>query len=482
MHTTLIEQDKVHRDQQLQAEQKALQLIQRCTAAEKLFSECQTQIEKLTQVNAAVEKQAQERAQQVEQLSKVRDEQVKLTQEHQTQIKQLTQAKAAAEKQAQEQTQQAAQLSKACNEQARLVQERQTQIEQLMQVKAAAERQAQERDPQIEQLSKACDEQARLTKEHRTQIEQLTRSVRSELNRYASGEMLTRLLKRRFFEHTGKLPTENLTTFNEKITWAMMFDVNPLKTRCADKYLVRDYVTQKIGKKYLPELYGVYDSAESIDFNSLPQEFIISATHGWNQMMVIKDKESLDISGTRRKLNEWLLHDHFAGVCEMQYRFIPPKLIARELLKINEIEYNIFCFHGKVEYIQTIAYDPCHNALGTKYFTPQWVEEEFYSNIGKINKDTPKPHCLLEMLEIAMSLSSEFDFVRVDLFMLDDGSIRFCELTFSPAAGYMKFSSISSAKFIDEKFGSLWRLPERDEEGFSKQGRCILDPSTLQHF
>jgi hypothetical protein len=159
----------------------------------------------------------------------------------------------------------------------------------------------------------------------------------------------------------------------------------------------------------------------------------------------------------------------------MQYKFIPPKLIARELLEINDIEYNIFCFHGKVEYIRAINIGLNHKVLGTKFFSTTWSEQEFYSNASKIDQDIPKPNRLPEILKITTALAADFDFVRVDLFLLKDENLRFSELTFSPSAGKMKFCPDSSAKSIDEKLGKLWKLPERDPDGFSKQGRWILD-------
>jgi len=455
-----------------------------------LAQERQAQIEQLTQAKAAAEQQAHEQARQAEQLGKARDEQTQLAEKRQAQIEQLTQARAAAEQQAHEQARQIEQLGKARDEQAQLAQERQAQIEQLTQARAAAEQQAHEQARQAEQLGKARDEQRaqefeqvktateKLLQEQKAQIDQLHKTMHFELNRNASAESLTRLLTRRFFERTGKLPTENLTTLNEKITWAMMFDVNPLKIQCADKYSVRDYVTKKIGEKYLPKIYGVYDNAESIDFDSLPQSFVICANHGWNQMTIVKHKIELDIPAIHRKLKGWLVFDHFARHCEMQYKFIAPKLITRELLEIDDIEYNIFCFHGKIEYIQAISLGPNHEMLGSKYFSKKWNEQDFYTGAGgKIEKDIPKPHCASEIFKMTETLARDFDFVRVDWLMLKNGNPRFCELTFSPAAGEIKFFPVSVRQSINEKIGNLWKLPECDKDGFSKQGRCILDSS-----
>jgi hypothetical protein len=162
----------------------------------------------------------------------------------------------------------------------------------------------------------------------------------------------------------------------------------------------------------------------------------------------------------------------------MQYKFIAPKLIARELLEIDDIEYNIFCFHGKIEYAQAIIHGPNHKLLGSKYFSKKWDEQDFYTGAGgKIEKDIPKPHCASEIFKMTEALATNFDFVRVDWLMLKNGNPRFCELTFSPAAGEIKFFPDSIRESTDEKLGSSWKLPERNKNGFSEQGCCILDPS-----
>lgn len=291
--------------------------------------------------------------------------------------------------------------------------------------------------------------------------------------RYISKDRLPIFLSDKFFERTGKLPTENLDTFSEKIIWSGMFDVSPLKTQCTDKVAVRDYVRKTIGEKYLPKIYAVYKNSDELNFNELPKSFFLvyNAGSGSDYNKIIKDKNTVNEYQIKQDIKKWFLYNTSEPVCEMQYRDIPPRVMARELLDIrDDIEYKLFCFAGHVEFIKVISYKKGHNNIGSAHYDKYWNNLRFYqadSNGYHIDKTLPKPNFLNEMIELAEKLAAPFNFVRVDFYELKNGQIMFGELTFTPSAGNITFFPDNDK--YQHLYGNLFHMPERDENGFAKR-------------
>jgi hypothetical protein len=145
--------------------------------------------------------------------------------------------------------------------------------------------------------------------------------------RYISEDRLPQYLWDKFYTRTGKLPTDNIEFFNEKVIWSSMFDVTPLKIQCADKYAVRDYVKKTIGDKYLPRLYAVYNNADDFDLSKLPNQFVLTFNAGSGQNLIVTDKNTLNEKDTKQLIRNWLLYNHSEMLCEMQYRYIRPLVI-----------------------------------------------------------------------------------------------------------------------------------------------------------
>ncbi len=286
--------------------------------------------------------------------------------------------------------------------------------------------------------------------------------------KYISADRLHIFLRDKFFEYTGKLPTEKLETLNEKIIWASMFDVTPLKIQCADKYLVRDYVEKTIGKKYLPKLYAVYKNADEFNLDKLPQSFVLSFNAGSGQNLVVYDKSRVKESEIKHLIRKWMLYNHSDFACEMQYYYIKPIIIAREMVDIREdIEYKLYCFNGHVEFIQLVSYIKGHNSVGTCYYDKNWKRLPFFradANRWVLNEQT-RPGHFKEMLEIAEKLSKPFDLVRVDFYETKSGELIFGELTFSPNAGLITFAPDNDT--VQKELGKLYKMPPRDENGFA---------------
>jgi len=185
-------------------------------------------------------------------------------------------------------------------------------------------------------------------------------------------EKLPLLLKKLFHARTGKMPTDDFTDFNDKIVWAMMFDATALKAKCADKYRAREYVAEKIGNEYLPELHGVWDSPDEIDIAGLPEKFIFQFNTGTGKQKIVPDKSVLDMGALRDEMRKWFTRHYWTRTCELQYR-VPYKVIARELLDIRlDREFRLYCFDGKVEFIMHRSYEKGKKHIGLRYYSRDW--------------------------------------------------------------------------------------------------------------
>ena len=251
---------------------------------------------------------------------------------------------------------------------------------------------------------------------------------------------------------------DNPQTFNEKIQWLKLYDSTPIKTKLADKYLVRDWVKEKIGEKYLITLLGVYDKFEEIDFDKLPNQFVIKCNHGSGWNIIVKDKSKLNLAEIKEKLDKWLKTNFaFKYGYELHYRDIKPKIIIEKYVSNdgkNLYDYKFWCFNGNVKYMQ--FRNDFSEHLEMCFYDLHWKKQPFYYDHPLYKPDLPKPDNFSEMVNIAQKLCKGFAFVCVDLYRLNDGSIKFGEMTFTRSSG--------TGKWCDEKYnyklGQLIKLPE----------------------
>lgn len=154
-----------------------------------------------------------------------------------------------------------------------------------------------------------------------------------------------------------RLDLENPKTYNEKMQWLKLYDSIPMKTRLADKYLVREWVIEKIGEEYLVTLLGVWDNFDEIDFDKLPDKFALKANHGCDWNIIVTDKSKFDKEDARRKFKSWLgINFAFRNGLELHYLNIPPKIIAEEYLEdINLYDYKFMCFNGEVKFLWVVS-------------------------------------------------------------------------------------------------------------------------------
>ena len=250
---------------------------------------------------------------------------------------------------------------------------------------------------------------------------------------------------------------DNPQTFNEKIQWLKLYDSTPIKTKLADKYLVREWVKEKIGEKYLIPLLGIYDRFEDIDFDQLPNQFVIKCNHGSGYNVVVKDKSQLDLDAAKLKVERWM-RDNFAfryGF-ELHYRDIQPKILIEHYITNdgqNLYDYKFWCFNGEVKYMQ--FRDDFSDNLKMVFYDLNWERQPFYYDHPLYEKELEKPDNFDEMIQIAKTCCEGFPFVCVDLYHLNDGTIKFGEMTFTRSSG--------SGHWNDERYnlmmGKLINLP-----------------------
>lgn len=266
--------------------------------------------------------------------------------------------------------------------------------------------------------------------------------------------------KRKYFQAFNRMPDlDNPSSFNEKTLWIATFYHNPLYTRCADKVLVREYLENKLGKEEADSLickkYGIWETPEEIDFDSLPKSFVLKSNHASAQVILCSDKSQLNFDKVRKQLNKWLKTNYYYSVGEWQYKNIKPMIICEELLDSNIVDYRIFCFEGKPTYIKVTKHNS--NSPGgydyNMYYT-NWDKTEFRMAQSYGDMDIEKPVCLDYMLELAEKLSSDFHFVRVDFFTVKE-KVYFAELTFTPNSGREKYTDYN----VDIEFGKMFDLP-----------------------
>lgn len=247
-------------------------------------------------------------------------------------------------------------------------------------------------------------------------------------------------IKTLYYKNTGrKLDFEKLETYNEKIQWIKIFEVTDLMKLCADKLAMRQFIDVIGLTDNLPRLYATYKSSDEINFEELPNRFVLKLNHGWSFNILVEDKTKLDLKAVRRQINSWQAEKFGCLTGEAQYFNIVPKIICEEYLgdPYEEIlDYKVLCFNGQPTIIQVDQtrfsnhrrnfYDISWNRLNIRY--------------GYNSMDTPlkRPPQLDSLLTLSGKISKFFKHVRVDFYIVKN-KIYIGELTFTPTAGYKEF-------------------------------------------
>lgn len=248
-----------------------------------------------------------------------------------------------------------------------------------------------------------------------------------------------------------KLNLNPPVTYNEKLNWIKLYDRNPLYTQLADKLAVRKYVSERIGEEYLVPLLGVWDKVENIDFESLPNQFVLKCTHDSESVIICKDKKTIDVNKAKQKLKHALEVNYYYYNREWVYKNIPHKIIAEKYLedpKDQELrDYKFFCFDG-VPKVMFIATDRSIHKTKFDFFDMDFNHLDFTQHYPNSLVPVHKPEKFELMKALAGKLSKGLRHVRVDFYEVS-GKVYFGELTFFHHGGTTPFEP----EEWDYKFG-----------------------------
>ena len=262
-------------------------------------------------------------------------------------------------------------------------------------------------------------------------------------------------LRLQYFLKRGKILRLNPPkTYGEKLQWLKLHDRNPEYCTMVDKIAARDFVAARVGEKYLIPEIARYDRVEDINWEKLPNRFVMKCAHGSSANILCRDKDLLDIEDAKQKLNGWMQRNWFWVSREWPYKDIPARILVETFLPSEEDvprDYKILCFDGEPKYI-IVDFDRFTNHT-RNYYDTDWNRLDMTNRHPNYLEPVERPHELDEMLDVARKLSQGVRHLRVDLYAVS-GKVYFGELTFYHGYGMEEYSPES----FEYEMGSLIRL------------------------
>jgi hypothetical protein len=255
-----------------------------------------------------------------------------------------------------------------------------------------------------------------------------------------------------------KLNLDAPTLYNEKLQWLKLYNRNPLYTVMVDKYAVKKWVAERIGQEYVIPLLGVWDDARKIDFDSLPNQFVLKTTNGGGGDVVIcKDKSEFDKKKAIRHLNDGLKIKIYRTYGEWPYKNVPPQIIAEKFISDgNEalVDYKVMCFDGEPKLIE--LHEGRFQSHTQDFYDVEWNHLPIVQGTPMSGKIIERPSCLDKMLSLSRQLAKDIPHVRVDWYLVR-GELLFGEMTFFDASGFEPFEP----REYEELMGSWITLPSK---------------------
>lgn len=304
-----------------------------------------------------------------------------------------------------------------------------------------------------------------------------------------------------YYMHTGrKMNWKKPVRFTEKIQWLKLYDRKSEYTRMVDKISAKDYVADIIGREYIIPTYGVWNTFDEIDFDQLPEQFVLKTSNGSgsNGVVVCTDKTKFDKVKAKKRLESSLRCNTYLNLREWPYKNIVPRIFAEQYVcdqtvtdKKDLIDYKFYCFDGEPKYCQVIQNRSTAETID--FYDEKWEQKPFVglNTLAKRSEEAlPRPVNYDKMLSLAKELSASHCFCRVDLYVADDEP-KFGELTFYPASGIGRFSPDKYDELLGEMLkiqpvgvGKFFEIIEwrpiyketelRDYKFFCSNGECKL--------
>lgn len=268
-------------------------------------------------------------------------------------------------------------------------------------------------------------------------------------------------LKRLFKALTGAdLDLSDPKTFNEKIQWLKLYDRKPEYTTMVDKYAAKKWVADRIGEEYIIPTLGVWDHFDEIDFDTLPDQFVLKCTHDCGGLVIIKNKNKFDRKAAKKKLEKHLRRNYYYWGREWPYKDVPPRIIAETFIEdisgSNLKDYKFMCFNGEVKCCFVCSDRFSEKGLHVTFFDLDWKVMPFKRVYPVLKTGLLCPLNYKKMVTLAEKLAANIPFIRVDFYEIS-GKIYFGELTFSPGGGLEKFTPME----WDYTLGSWIKFPEQ---------------------
>ena len=259
---------------------------------------------------------------------------------------------------------------------------------------------------------------------------------------------------------TGKsLNLENPKTYTEKLQWLKLYDHRPEYTLMQDKYLIRDYVSKTIGDEYLIPLLGVWESANDIDFEVLPNQFVLKCNHDCASVVICRNKKTLNFEETRMKLDFCLKNNYYKSAREWAYKDIKPLIIAEKYMSNHNektlTDYKFFCCSGKAKMVLLASGEAHTDERRLDYFDMSFNHLPITrGSMNGTGVKWRKPDDFDLLIQMAEKIAGNFPFIRVDFYIVE-GHPYFGEIAFYPSAGLSEFSP----REWEERVGSWIELP-----------------------
>ena len=250
-----------------------------------------------------------------------------------------------------------------------------------------------------------------------------------------------------------KINLDEPKTFNEKLQWLKLNDRKEIYTTLVDKYEVKKEILNKIGEEYLIPTIGVYDKFEDIEFDKLPNQFVIKCTHDSGGVFICKDKSNFNIKSVRNKIKKHMKKNFYYHGREWPYKNVKPKIIIEKYMEDNVekelIDYKVMCFNGEPKIIFTCT-ERFSDGLKVTFFDLNWKRLPFERHYPSSTKEIKKPYNLEKIIKLSKELSKNIPFVRIDWYEINQ-KLFFGEYTFFPGSGFEEFNP----EEWDEKIGNM---------------------------
>lgn len=268
-------------------------------------------------------------------------------------------------------------------------------------------------------------------------------------------------LKMKFRACMGqKLSLKDPRTFNEKLNWLKLYNRNPEYTKMVDKYEAKEYVAKILGNEYIIPTLGVWDSVEDIDFEALPEQFVLKCTHDSGGLVICRDKSKFDIDNAKNILRKALKSDFYFLGREWPYKNVKKRIIAEQYMEDPEIgelrDYKFLCCDGEMKCSFVCSHRFSEKGLHVTFLDKDWNVMPLERHYPSLKEGIEPPKNYDRMIQLAEVLSRDIPFVRVDFYEVK-GQIYFGELTFFPGCGWEEFTPHE----WDYKFGEWINLPEK---------------------